>query len=137
MASCASVLDFAAKPAGWGVFNAKPAPPVTGTSLHAAVLMVGPPLTATWRMRKDLTSQLVIGAPLIIYTEDDAVILPPDDKHGVAFYQDPPDQPGLHRDLFRQWGKDMLSALMDKDYVLTPKLAALASSKYDSEPEES
>ena len=31
----------------------------------------------------------------------------------------------------------MLSALMDKDYVLTPKLAALASSKYDSEPEES
>ena len=127
MSECASVLNFGEKPAGWGVKNAKPIPPITGSNEHAGVLMVGPPLTATWRLKNDLTTSCVVRAPIIIYTEDDVVILPPDDKHGVPFYVDPPNQPGLHRDMFRSWAKEMIGELMETEkFELTLRLEALA-----------
>ena len=60
MEECELALCFEASPAGWGVGNAKPAPLKSGKSNHSSILMVGPPLTVTWRLREDATSNLAV-----------------------------------------------------------------------------
>ncbi|KAL1525702.1 hypothetical protein AB1Y20_020548 [Prymnesium parvum] len=66
-----------------------------------------PPITLTFQLRPDTTSILSVRAPIVIYTEEDATLLPPDDKEGMPFYVDPPAQPGMHRDIFRQHAVDI------------------------------
>ena len=127
MEECESVLCFEESLAGWGIGNLKPAPPPTGSKEHRAVLMVAPPITVTFQIRQDRTTMLTVRAPLVIYTEEDATILPPDDKDGVPFYQDPPDSPGMHRDLFRMHAKKIISTMVEESWPLSKRLAMLAS----------
>ena len=35
---------------------------------------------------------------------------------GVAFYVDPPDRPGMHRDLFRDWGRKVVGELHEAGF---------------------
>ena len=93
------LLSFEKEPAGWGMLNGKPIAPLPGTQGHRGVLMASPPLTVTWSARTD---KLVVRFPITIWSEDDSMILPPDDKDGTPFYQDPTDQPGFHRDIFKK-----------------------------------
>jgi hypothetical protein len=48
--------------------------------------------------------------------EDDSMILPPDDNEGRPFYQDPPDRPGMHRDMFKAWAHTILGELHSAEY---------------------
>ena len=125
MEECESVCDFHEPPAGWGFGNAKTAPIASGAKESTAVLMVAPPITVVWQLRADTTTMLTVRAPLVIYTEDDATILPPDDKEGNPFYVDPPESPGRHRDLFRQHGLKMAKKLLDSGYPLSDKFERL------------
>ena len=125
MEECESVLGFEASLAGFGMGNAKPAPPTTGSKEHKSILLAAPPITVTYQIRMDKTAQLTVRAPLIIYTEEDATLLPPDDKDGNPFYTDPPDQPGLHRDLFRRHARKMVGLLWDEGYPLSERLRRL------------
>ena len=93
-----------------------------------AVLMFGPPMTITWKMRPDTTTVLSARAPLIIYTENDATILPPDDSQGKAFYLDPPGQQGYCRDLFREHARQLTKELLHSGFPLSAKLERLADS---------
>ena len=127
MEDCALVCGFQEPPAGWGFGNAKPAPPIRGSKETAATLIVATPITVTWQLKSGTTSVLSVRAPLIIYTEDDAVILPPDDKEGTPFYKDPEDEPGLHRDLFRKHALKMTKALMEEGHAFTQKLQELVN----------
>ena len=104
MEDAAEALNFTK----WGLMNAKPIPPVTGSDVHAGLILVGPPVTATWRFKKDLTTSLVVRAPLVIWREDDSIILPPDSASGVPFYVDPVERPGYHRDIFKEWARKVL-----------------------------
>lgn len=125
MEQCESALCFEVLPAGWGVGNAKLAPLKSGCSQHLAVLMVGPPLTVTWRLREDTTTSLTIRAPLVIYTQADAILLPPDDADGTPFFQDPMGQEGMHRDLFRTHARKIVTRFVDQGFPLTPALRRL------------
>lgn len=125
MDECASLLCFEDIPAGWGHGNAKPAPPTTGSKVHRAILMAAPPITVTYQVHQDTTGQLIVRAPVIIYTEEDAILLPPDDKEGTPFYVDPPTQPGMHRDLFRRHAKKMVKEMRDAGWPLSDSLSKL------------
>jgi hypothetical protein len=97
---------------GWGVMQGKPMALAPGRTTHTGVILVGPPFTVCWTLRPDQTTSLSVRFPLIIWSEADAVILPPDDAQGVPFYVDPPGQPGLHRDLFMTWGRPKLFGIV-------------------------
>lgn len=125
MEECASLLSFEDLPAGWGLGNAKPAPPVTGSKEHRAILMASPPITVTYQLHQDTTGTLIVRAPIIIYTEEDATLLPPDDKDGMPFYVDPTDRPGWHRDQFRQHARKLVRLMMDAGWPLSPRMARL------------
>lgn len=129
MEECASVCDFAASPAGWGALNGKPIPKIGGAAAHLGVLLVGPPCTAVWRMRSDGTTTTTLRFPLIIHTAD-ATILPPDDESGVPFYVDPPEKPGMHRDLFRAWGQKVCGELHALGYPLERRLLRQVPKEY-------
>ena len=127
MEEAETLLCFEEALAGWGVGNAKPAPPVSGSKEHKAILMVAPPITVTFQIRQDKTSQLTVRAPLVIYTEEDATLLPPDDKEGTPFYVDPPDRPGMHRDLFRAHAQKAVGLMVEEGWPLSDKLGRLGS----------
>jgi hypothetical protein len=63
------------------------------------------------------------------------MILPPDDKHGVPFYVDPADQPGLHRDTFKAWGCMLLGELHLQEFSLTEAIKTLLPKEYLSDSE--
>ena len=136
MEQCASVLGFAEKPSGWGALNGKPIPKLNGSPAHSGVLLVGPPCTAVWRMRGDGTTSLSLRFPLIIHTAT-ATILPPDDVDGVAFYVDPPDRPGMHRDLFRDWGRKVVGELHEAGFQMERPLLRQMPRQYHSGEESS
>ena len=128
MEECALVCAFQDAPNGWGMWNGRAAQLSSGSKVHESVLMFAPPMTITSKMRADTTTVLTARAPLIIFTENDATILPPDDSTGVPFYQDPPDQPGLHRDLFREHARQLTRELLHSGLPLSAKLGQLADS---------
>ena len=70
--------------------------------------------------------------PITLWMEDDAMILPPDTVSG-PFYLDPPDQPGLHRDLFKTWGRKLLGELTSLNYMFTEMASAHLTSEYRSD----
>ena len=90
---------------GWGALQGRPMAIRPGKEEHEGVLLLAPPFTVSWGTRPDGTTWLCARFPTVLWTEDDAVILPPDDSMGVPFYTDPVDQPGMHRDLFKTWGR--------------------------------
>eukprot|EP00966_Prymnesium_polylepis_P179041 4145262-Prymnesium_polylepis.1 len=83
----------------------KPIPLMPGHSNHKGVLLAGPPFSpwAGWRL--DGTTSLFVRFPIVVWTEQHAVIRPPDSEDGCPFYVDPPKHPGLHRDMFKTWGR--------------------------------
>jgi hypothetical protein len=78
-------------------------------------------------VRADTTTLLTVRTALTIFTEEDAMVLPPDDKESKPFYVDPPDRPGYTRDLFRSHALLMAKELLDSGHPLTPRLGRLSS----------
>ena len=138
-----SMEDMAAKlalqdsPAGWGAMQGKPITIPAGRTHHAGVLLAGPPFTVCWMMRADETTLLTVRFPLIVWSEEDAVILPPDDAQGNPFYADPPHQPGLHRDLFKTWARRVAAALLMDGYPMSPAVVSHLPKEYLSDSEDS
>jgi hypothetical protein len=138
-----SMEDLAAKlaledsPAGWGAMQGKPIAIPAGRTHHTGVILAGPPFTVCWVMRADETTLLTVRFPLIVWSEEDAVILPPDDAQGNPFYADPPAQPGLHRDLFKTWARRVAAALLMDGYPMSPAVVRHLGSEYQSESEDS
>ena len=115
MEAAGEALDFSR----WGLLNAKPIPPLGGSDVHAGIILAAPPVTASWRLRTDATSVLMVRTPLVIWREDDSIILPPDDADGTPFYVDPVDKPGYHRDLFKEWARKVLGELVIHGYPMS------------------
>ena len=113
------LLAFEKEPAGWGAQNGKPITPFKLTQAHRGILMVSPPLTVTWSVRADKSTCLTVRFPLTIWSEDDSMILPPDDATGTPFYQDPSHLPGYHRDLFKKWAHMLLGEMHSANFVMT------------------
>ena len=104
----------------WGLLNAKPIPPVSRSDVHAGLILAAPPVTVTWRLRSDATSIMVVRAPLVLWMEDNSIVLPPNDAHGTPFYVDPVDRPGFHRDLFQSWARKVLGEFVLQGYPMSP-----------------
>ena len=121
----------------WGMLNAKPMPPVSGSDVHRGLIMAAPPITATWRLRNDATSVLVVRLPLVLWMEDNSTILPPNDSSGIPFYVDPEDQPGLHRDLFQGWARRVLGELVLHGFPMSPLACTHLPREYRSDEESS
>ena len=51
----------------------------------------------------------------------------------TPFYQDPPDQPGLHRDVFKAWAHKLLGELTSLNYTFTQFARAYLTSEYKSD----
>ena len=83
--------------------------------------MVSPPLTVTWSVRADSSTLLAVRFPITIWSDDDAMILPPDDAAGNSFYADPAGQPGFHRDTFKTWAHMLLGELHSARVRMTPQ----------------
>ena len=62
---------------------------------------------------------LSVRFPFIMYTEEDATILPPDTSENLPFYLDPSNQPGYHRDLFRDHARRAVHLLEEAGYPLS------------------
>ena len=129
MEDAAEALNFTK----WGLMNAKPIPPVSGSHVHAGIIVVVPPVTATWRFKKDLTTVLVVRAPLVIWREDDSIILPPDSASGVPFYVDPVERPGYHRDIFKVWARKLLGEFVIQGYPMSELAKTHLPREYQSE----
>ena len=102
---------------------------------HIGVILVGPPFTVTWSKRSDGTTVLAVRFPAILWSEEDAVVLPPDDATGMAFYVDPADQPGLHRDLFKTWGRRVAGELLTRGYPMSRAVVSHLPVQYQSDSE--
>ena len=137
MEDLAEMLAF--EDTGWGAMQGKPIPLAPGRIAHVGVILVGPPFTVCWARRPDRTTSLSFRFPLIIWSESDAVILPPDDAQGTPFYVDPAGQPGLHRDLFKTWGRRVAGELVLKGFPMSPSVMSHLPVEYqsDSNAEES
>ena len=133
MEDLAKLLALEQAPAGWGAFMGKPMPIMPGKTTHQGVLLAGPPFTVCWRIRPDQTTTLSVRFPLVIWSEEDAAILPPDDADGVAFYADPPDQPGLHRDLLKTWGRRVAGELSIRGLPMSAAVMSHLPREYCSE----
>lgn len=133
MEDMADKLAFQNPPAGWGAMHGRPITIPPGRTHHAGVLLAGPPFTVCWTVRADETTLLTVRFPLIIWLEEDAVILPPDDAQGTPFYQDPPGQPGLHRDLFKTWARRVAAALLMEGYPMSPAVVSHLPKEYQSD----
>ena len=129
MEDAAQALDFKA----WGLMNGKPIPPVSGSDVHPGLILAAPPVTATWRLRRDATSTLVVRVPLVLWMEDDSIILPPDDAQGTPFYQDPTESPGYHRDLFRAFARKVLGELVMDGYPMSSRAKTHLPREYMSD----
>ena len=120
---------------GWGALQGKPMAISQGRRAHAGVILAGPPFTVSWGQRADLTTSLCVRFPLVLWTEEDAVILPPDDAQGIPFYLDPPGQPGYNRDIFKTWGRRVAGELCVKGFPMTSAVKAHLTAEYQSESE--
>ena len=88
-------------------------------------------------MRPDQTTSLSVRFPLILWSEEDAIILPPDDAEGTAFYIDPPNKPaGLHRDLFKTWGRRVAAALVMANFPMSRAVIQHLPPEYLSDSED-
>ena len=97
----------------------------------STLLLAAPPSTV--RMRKTAQeglNMLQINYAIVLWTDSDTIVLPPDttDLEGnpVPFYIDPPRQPGLHLDLFRQHAQKMLGRFLLAGYLFTTDMITLA-----------
>ena len=129
------LLKLHEKPAGWGAMMGKPIPMAPGRTSHVGLLLCAPPFTATWVQRHDGTTSLCVRFPLVLWTEADAVILPPDDAEGVPFYVDPPLSPGWHRDMFKTWGRRVAGELLMRGFPLSAPARAHLPQEYASDGE--
>ena len=120
----------------WGLMNAKPIPPVSGSNVHAGLILAAPPVTATWRLRNDMTTMLVVRVALVLWMDDDSIILPPDDAMGTPFYVDPVDRPGFHRDLFKEFARRALGEFVMQGYPMSNLARTHMPSEYLSEESE-
>jgi hypothetical protein len=118
---------------GWGAMQGKPIAIAQGRLAHTGVILVGPPFTVCWTLRPDQTTSLTVRFPLIIWSETDAVILPPDDAQGTPFYVDPWSQPGLHRDLFKTWGRRVAGELAMRGFPMSWAVRSHLPMEYQSD----
>ena len=85
---------------GWGALMGKPMAIKLGRTTHGGVLLAAPPFTVSWGERDDGTTWLCCRFPVVLWTEEDAAILPPDttsEAGPTPFYLDPVDQPVTSR----------------------------------------
>jgi hypothetical protein len=92
-------------------------------------VLVALPLTVRLRTTGEGLTILQFNAPLVLYTETDTIVLPPDttaaDGTTVPFYVDPLRRPGLHRDVFREHAQKLEGALREGVFRLTRPLQCL------------
>ena len=129
MAHCATHLALESRQhsSSWGFGNVRPL--AVGSGLPTCLLMASPPFTVRLRTTIDGLKILNVNLVLTLYTETHAMVLPPDvEENGknVPFYLDPPQQPGLHRDLFQQHAKKMLGQLLLAGFEVADALVARA-----------
>ena len=84
-------------------------------------------------MRPDRTTSLAVRFPLLIWSEEDNLIIPPDDSRGVAFYVDPPNQPGLHRDHFKTWARRIAAELVMQGFPMSEAVLSHLPREYQSD----
>ena len=107
---------------GWGALMGKPMAIKSGRTTHQGVLLAAPPFTVTWGERDDGTTWLCCRFPLVLWTEEDAAILPPDttsEAGPTPFYLDPVDQPGAFRDIFKTWGRRVAGELCTRGFPMS------------------
>ena len=131
MAQCETYLAFheSVWAAAWGYANVRPIQ--IASSEASCVLLAAPPFTVRLRETSEGLKILAVHLAMVIYTETDSVILPPDAEEpetgqSIPFYKDPPRRPGLHRDIFRRHSKRMVGCLLKAGFTLTERLALLA-----------
>ena len=120
---------------GWGHGNARPM--FIASTEATSLLLAAPPFTGRlWKTTENLNI-LQVNFAMVLYTESDTVVLPPDveDSKGrsIPFYLDPPNQPGLHRDAFRAHAQMMLGELLKENFELSARLSAQAPAQYQQE----
>ena len=135
MQELAEGLALQERPAAWGKLMGKPIPLMPGHENHKGVLLAGPPFTVSWVERLDGTTSLCVRFPIVVWTEQDAVILPPDSEDGNPFYVDPPNQPGLHRDMFKTWGRVVAGELATDGYPMSAACRSHLPAQYGSDSE--
>ena len=117
---------------GWGHGNALPM--FISSSKATSLLLAAPPFTVRLRKTTENLNILQVNFVMVLYTESDTVVLPPDveDSEGrsIPFYLDPPNQPGWHRDAFRAHAKTMLGPLLEKNFPLSGGLSQQAPALY-------
>ena len=94
--------EAAVEQESWGLGNGRLL--AVGGGHPSVLLMVAPPLTVRLRGTAEGMKILQLNASLVLYTETDTIVLPPDGEvngKAIPFYVDPPNHPGLHRDLFK------------------------------------
>ena len=124
---------------GWGAMQGKPMTIAPGTMHHVGVILVGMPFTVSFITRPDCTTSLSVRFPLILWSEEDAVVLPPDTVGegaiSLPFYIDPPNQPGYFRDLFKTWGRRVAAQLVVMNYPMSHAVKKHLPKEYASDSE--
>jgi hypothetical protein len=134
MQLCSSHLAFHESKwaSGWGHGNARPM--FIASTEATCLLLAAPPFTVRLRKTIENLNILQVNFALVLYTESDTVVLPPDveDSTGssIHFYLDPPNQPGWHRDTFKAHAKTMLGEMLEKNFLLSVGLSARAPAQY-------
>ena len=136
MAQCETLLAFQSNRwcSTWGWGNARPLAP--NGALTSCVLLAAPPITVRLRSTTEGLRVLQVNLALVLFTETNTVVLPPDvadpaTGRSIPFYVDPRNRPGLHRDVFAAHAKRMVGELMRAGFLnFTPALAALAPAEY-------
>ena len=134
MEQCESKLAFHiskwASTWGWG--NARPISTGFSSQPCSSLLLVGPPFTVRLRKTVEGLPILQVNFPLVLWTDAGAVIMPPDTEDPlvagktIPFYRDPPDRPGLHRDLFAAHSGQLLGKMLLAGFNLSPSLTSCA-----------
>ena len=122
---------------GWGALQGKPMAIPLGKETHGGVLLAAPPFTVSWGSRDDGTTWLCCRFPLVLWTEEDAAILPPDTAGPagpISFYIDPIDQPGMFRDLFKTWGRRVAGELCCHGFPMSKAVICRPAALSDAEP---
>ena len=120
---------------GWGALQGRPMAIPPGKEKHEGVLLIGPPFTVSWGLRPDGTTWVCARFPMALWTEEDAIILPPDDSNGVPFYIDPPGQPGFIRDQFKMCGRQVARELMTLGFPMSRSVISHLGPDYQSDSE--
>ena len=112
-----------AKEWGWG--NGRLVSTAGAQFYPYSLLLAAPPFTVRLRRTVEGLTILQVNYPLVLFTETNSVILPPD-MNDVPFYQDPANRPGLHRDLFAAHSKQLLGKLLAAGFTCTGSLTSCA-----------